>query len=85
MSGGTALAVAVLLLFGNAFFVGAEFALVSARRTQIEPKAEAGSRMARTTTTREAPAPVTSRTLPRSIPPIANQGRSPATSAAYRT
>ena len=49
VSGGTALLVAVLLLFGNAFFVGAEFALVSARRTQIEPRAEAGSRMARTT------------------------------------
>ena len=49
MSGGTALVVAVLLLLGNAFFVGAEFALVSARRTQIEPRAEAGSRMARTT------------------------------------
>jgi CBS domain containing-hemolysin-like protein len=49
VSGGTALAVAVLLLLGNAFFVGAEFALVSARRTQIEPRAEAGSRMARTT------------------------------------
>jgi CBS domain containing-hemolysin-like protein len=29
--------------------VGAEFALVSARRTQLEPRAEAGSRMARTT------------------------------------
>ncbi|HEX5089477.1 MAG TPA: hemolysin family protein [Nocardioides sp.] len=49
MSGGTALVVALLLLLGNAFFVGAEFALVSARRTQIEPKAESGSRMARTT------------------------------------
>jgi CBS domain containing-hemolysin-like protein len=49
VSGGTAIAVAVLLLLGNAFFVGAEFALVSARRTQIEPRAEAGSRMARTT------------------------------------
>ena len=49
MSGGTALLVAALLLLGNAFFVGAEFALVSARRTQIEPRAEAGSRMARTT------------------------------------
>jgi CBS domain containing-hemolysin-like protein len=49
VSGGTALLVAVLLLFGNAFFVGAEFALVSARRTQIEPRADAGSRMARTT------------------------------------
>jgi len=49
VSGGTALVVALLLLLGNAFFVGAEFALVSARRTQIEPRAEAGSRMARTT------------------------------------
>ena len=28
------------LLLGNAFFVGAEFALVSARRTQIEPRAD---------------------------------------------
>lgn len=49
MSSATALALAVLLLLGNAFFVGAEFALVSARRTQLEPRAEAGSRMARTT------------------------------------
>ncbi|WP_372734643.1 hemolysin family protein [Nocardioides sp.] len=49
MSAGTALTVAVLLLLGNAFFVGAEFALVSARRTQIEPLAEAGSRVARIT------------------------------------
>ena len=39
----------VVLLLGNALFVGAEFALVSARRTQIEPRAEAGSRFARTT------------------------------------
>jgi CBS domain containing-hemolysin-like protein len=44
-----ALTLAVLLLLGNAFFVAAEFALVSARRTQIEPRAEAGSRVARTT------------------------------------
>src|SRR5215210_3464489 len=49
MSTGAALVAAALLLVGNAFFVGAEFALVSARRTQIEPRAEAGSRMARTT------------------------------------
>jgi magnesium and cobalt exporter, CNNM family len=49
MSAGPALLVAVLLLLGNAFFVAAEFALVSARRTQIEPRAEAGSRVARTT------------------------------------
>ncbi len=43
------IALALFLLMVNAFFVGAEFALVSARRTQIEPRAEAGSRMARTT------------------------------------
>ena len=49
MSPGPALLVALLLLLGNAFFVAAEFALVSARRTQIEPRAEAGSRVARTT------------------------------------
>jgi CBS domain containing-hemolysin-like protein len=49
VSAGVALTLAVLLLLGNAFFVGAEFALVSARRTQIEPRAEAGSRVARTT------------------------------------
>ncbi|MFC7495002.1 MULTISPECIES: hemolysin family protein [unclassified Nocardioides] len=49
MSPVVAIVVAVLLVLGNAFFVGAEFALVSARRTQIEPRAEAGSRMARVT------------------------------------
>src|SRR3954447_13662219 len=49
MSSGTAVLLAILLLFGNAFFVAAEFALVSARRTQIEPRADAGSRVARTT------------------------------------
>jgi CBS domain containing-hemolysin-like protein len=43
------LLVSLLLLLGNAFFVGAEFALVSARRTQIEPRADAGSRFAKTT------------------------------------
>ena len=41
--------VAVLLLALNAFFVGAEFALISARRSQIEPRAQQGSRVARTT------------------------------------
>lgn len=45
----TAIVIAVLLLLGNAFFVGAEFALISARRTQIEPRAEAGSAAARLT------------------------------------
>ncbi len=39
----------VLLLIGNAFFVGAEFAVMSARRSQIEPLAEEGSKRARTT------------------------------------
>lgn len=37
----------VLLAF-NAFFVGAEFAVISARRSQIEPLAEKGSRAAKT-------------------------------------
>ena len=37
-----------VLLAVNAFFVAAEFAIISARRSQIEPKAEAGSRSART-------------------------------------
>ncbi|TFD18698.1 hemolysin family protein [Cryobacterium sp. TMT4-10] len=32
----------VVLLAGNAFFVAAEFAVISARRSQIEPLAEAG-------------------------------------------
>ncbi|MCY0905292.1 hemolysin family protein [Arthrobacter sp. H14-L1] len=39
----------VLLLAGNAFFVGAEFAIMSARRSQIEPRADAGSVRAKTT------------------------------------
>ena len=38
----------VVLLIVNGFFVGAEFAVISARRSQIEPKAEAGSRAAKT-------------------------------------
>lgn len=38
----------VVLLAANAFFVGAEFAVISARRSQIEPRAEGGSRAART-------------------------------------
>jgi CBS domain containing-hemolysin-like protein len=36
------------LLLVNAFFVGAEFAVISARRSQIEPRADAGSRAAKT-------------------------------------
>nr|WP_269328666.1 hemolysin family protein [Kineosporia babensis] len=40
--------IAALLLALNAFFVGAEFAVISARRSQIEPLADAGSRAAKT-------------------------------------
>lgn len=40
--------VVVGLLLANAFFVGAEFAIISARRSSIEPRAEEGSRAART-------------------------------------
>ena len=39
----------IVLLAANAFFVGAEFAVISARRAQIEPRAEAGSRPAKLT------------------------------------
>ena len=49
MSDTAAVVLAIFLLFANAFFVGAEFALISARRSQIEPLAQGGSRMARTT------------------------------------
>ena len=38
-----------VLLLCNAFFVGAEFAVITARRAQIEPRAEAGSRPAKIT------------------------------------
>ncbi|NSC20544.1 HlyC/CorC family transporter [Streptomyces albus subsp. chlorinus] len=38
---------AALLVLGNGFFVGAEFALVSVRRSQIEPLAAQGSARAR--------------------------------------
>jgi CBS domain containing-hemolysin-like protein len=41
------LVLALLLLGLNALFVAAEFALISARRTQLEPAAQAGSRTAR--------------------------------------
>jgi putative hemolysin len=36
-----------LLVLGNAVFVAAEYALVTARRSRLEPEAEAGSRRAR--------------------------------------
>ncbi|MBB2985406.1 hemolysin family protein [Terracoccus luteus] len=43
-----AYAVSLLLLLGNAFFVGAEFAAMAVRRSGLEPLADAGSRRART-------------------------------------
>ncbi|MBO9567540.1 MAG: HlyC/CorC family transporter [Cellulomonas iranensis] len=43
-----ALTLAVVLLAANAFFVGAEFALMSARRSSMEPLAESGDRRAAT-------------------------------------
>ena len=48
MSTPAALLVTLILLAGNAFFVGAEFAVTSARRSQLEPLAEAGSARAAT-------------------------------------
>ncbi|MBO0608854.1 hemolysin family protein [Myceligenerans salitolerans] len=48
MSTTTAIVVALVLLAGNAFFVGAEFAVLSAKRSQIEPLAAAGNRRAQT-------------------------------------
>lgn len=49
MSTGAAIGLSVVLLIGNAFFVGAEFALIAARRTTIEPRALEGSWAARVT------------------------------------
>ncbi|MDN5744661.1 MAG: hemolysin family protein [Nocardioidaceae bacterium] len=49
MSDLSGIILAVALLGANAFFVGAEFALISARRSQIEPRAQAGSQMAKLT------------------------------------
>ncbi|MFJ4466758.1 hemolysin family protein [Streptomyces sp. NPDC089424] len=43
------LAIGALTLLTNAFFVGAEFALISVRRSQIEPHAKAGNTRARMT------------------------------------
>jgi CBS domain containing-hemolysin-like protein len=42
------LALAALLILGNALFVGAEFSLIAARGTQLEPLAVAGGRRAQT-------------------------------------
>ncbi|MFM2438076.1 MAG: Magnesium and cobalt efflux protein CorC [Actinomycetota bacterium] len=49
MSDFSGIALAVVLLLANGFFVGAEFAVISARRTQIEPLADSGSAAARVT------------------------------------
>jgi CBS domain containing-hemolysin-like protein len=43
----TELLISVVLLLGNAFFVGSEFALIASRRTVVEPMAQT-SRLART-------------------------------------
>ncbi|GAB4084106.1 hemolysin family protein [Myceligenerans cantabricum] len=48
MSTTTAILIAVALLAGNAFFVGAEFAVLSAKRSAVEPLAAAGNRRAQT-------------------------------------
>ena len=48
MSTPVALTITVLLLAGNAFFVGAEFAVTSSRRSQLEPLVEAGDARAAT-------------------------------------
>ncbi|SCK09501.1 Hemolysin, contains CBS domains [Streptomyces sp. WMMB 714] len=45
---GLQLTIGVLTLFTNAFFVGAEFALISVRRSQIEPLAQRGENRAKT-------------------------------------
>jgi CBS domain containing-hemolysin-like protein len=48
MSDWVGIAWLVVLLLGNAFFVAAEFAVISARRSQIEPLAESGKASAKT-------------------------------------
>ena len=47
MSGFYGVLLTVVLLALNALFVASEFALISARRTQLEPRIQAGSRPAR--------------------------------------
>ena len=49
MTDGWGIAWLVILLLINGFFVGAEFAVISVRRSQIEPRAEAGGRAAKST------------------------------------
>ena len=45
----TGIILTIVLLAANFFFVGAEFSLIAARRSIIEPKAQAGGRAAKTT------------------------------------
>jgi len=47
MSHSAALWLSLFLLLANAFFVGAEFAVMTARRSRLEPLAAAGSKRAR--------------------------------------
>ena len=47
MSHAAALWVSLMLLLANAFFVGAEFAAMTARRSTLEPLADGGSARAR--------------------------------------
>ncbi len=49
MSDAWGIAWLIILLAINGFFVAAEFAVISVRRSQIEPRAEAGSRAAKST------------------------------------
>lgn len=49
MNASTGLVIGLILLIANIYFVATEFALISARRAQIEPRARAGSRTARIT------------------------------------
>lgn len=48
MSNGVAITIGLALLILNAFFVGAEFAVLSARRSSIEPLAAQGNKRAKT-------------------------------------
>lgn len=48
MNNGLAIAIGLSLLFVNAFFVGAEFAILSVRRSSIEPLAAQGNKKAKT-------------------------------------
>jgi len=51
MSHSVALWLSLFLLLGNAFFVGAEFSVMTARRSRLEPLAAAGSKRAKVSLT----------------------------------